>query len=216
MEQEPVKQWGNIAASPIHVGDWIIFRDEENEEEHTFEVTRVDNPDGDIRPFKVKVLQSTNKTLKRGTLTTIKIDRTAMTWGAIIRYEDRNKRFSQYELNDLAAYELRKWLDTLEDQNYRAKLSSCITFLRTSSIFPQDEPVDKQKVRLREIIKQRTELMWSRGGYVGSTGLSYRQVQFGPNTAPNKGAIEVDFRKFAYGCRLILEAFSIFKLKNVD
>lgn len=219
-----VTQRTDISNTPIDVGDWVILYDDENEQQHKFEVLTVLNSRKEnARDFKVMVLESTDKRLKSGQiLPSFGIVKDRVVWGSVRRYEDRTQRYTEYELNEIAGIELRKFLDLRVKENYRARFKTCLVYLQQQSILPKCTAQDKEQwkevmTKLREIIKQREELLWSRGGWVGSTGRSFKQKNTNPagqGPVPRK----IDFRMYMAAERLRFESgfYGDIQLFNVD
>jgi hypothetical protein len=216
-----LEQYTDISQAPIGVGDWVFIRDDDTQQKHKFEVVAVlTEKTAGYRNYRMMVLESSTSKLPPGKiLPSFEIPRDKIVWGCVIRYADRNRRYDEYEINEIAAVELRKFLDNLDKDNYRARFKTCVVFLQTNNILPPGDPDGKEiKDKLRSILRQRQELFWSKGGWVGSTGTSYRSRVAGPSGNQGTDIRIIDFRKYVMAERLRFECgfYGNVKLINVE
>lgn len=205
----------DISNAPINVGDLVVVRDDVNGLKYRFEVVKVHKEVNRERTFTTKIIESNNPTLSVGSEINFNINRDVTVYGCIVRKQDKEKVYKDYEINEIAAYELLKLINSLE--NKKIQFSLAITYLIERNIFATGQTEEWYKVKLRNICKEHSHVLRSSGGYIFSKNTEFRTV--GPAIAAGVGSlgkIEVDFPKLCTAMRLFLESFSIFKVKNYD
>lgn len=221
----------DIANAPIREGDWIVYVDHANHLKYTFEILAAFAVKGNIRTFKVRVLESTNPAVKEGTiLAKWELDRREVVTGAILTPEARQRRLAEHEIPKLAAVQLRSLIDSDPDGvgpaksgphkgMYSVSFSVGLQFLYDSKVFPAEWPVEKGRVKLRELCKQYSAILDSTGGRIFGTGADFKSLTANPGVfegGHGKSVITVDWLGLTTGLRMILQSISIIKLVNTN
>jgi hypothetical protein len=217
----PIIRYSDISNAPIAVGDFIQINDKESQSKYTFEVLAINPEKNDVRSFKLRVIESTNEKVPTGSdIPDFPIDRTKVKYGAIIRHEDIDKRLTDVQRDHVAVVELRNFLDSKPTKAITFK--SAIAYLSENNIFTRDLTFKQMESKLRALTRKHKDLLWSRGGYVGSTGASMKVE--GPSTldvttnASETGRryITIDWKMLTAGLMMVLDSIDTIRIVNND
>lgn len=213
----------DLAHHAFYPEDWIIIDDRAQGRRFTLEVIeavarRPDDPEF-VSVYRVRVVESTSRDLKVGAvLPRFAIDRSKQVWGAVVRKNDRSRMMDEFQRDEFTIIEMRKFLDRQEADNYRARFKVVVDYLIRMNVLSKDDgtaPKSKNYVYVQKLCKRYQNLVWSKGGYIGSTGTQFVSAEHEYRNATGAPAlIDVDLRRLSIGIGYVLSAFSCFRVRN--
>lgn len=226
--KKKIKQsvFSDISGAPIEVGDTLFIESMRHEDVYAFVVENIKELDEDVRDLEVITLQSRNNTLGIGTRTVITLNRKHEQKGVVfpsLRRDLANLTLSDWDVEtDIF---LKKYLTSPDNKQGTAKLTEAVIAMSMHGLFDIDSTLEydlrKSRSKLRGFVNRHAQTYQIRGNsivYVGNSS----SVARGYITASDivqvakeaRQTIDVDIAKLNKGIRMILESFSIFRVKG--